>query len=174
MAGDTNGFEGGTDTSAITTGNSGGLSGTAFSAVSSMTYSATQAAHGSLAGRTAGSTIGYAEHSLSGTGVRYARAYVYVGGLTQFMHLKMASGNDSYLLQTDGTTITFFAEVAGSFTTLGTTSTTHTNQWMRIEMSGTTGTGGAGEARIYVGDSSTAAATLTGSAARSSGTWSAV
>ncbi|MBN6054507.1 hypothetical protein JYK22_21375, partial [Nonomuraea sp. RK-328] len=174
MAGASNTFEGGTNAVTITTANSGGLSGAAFSAVSNVTYTTERAAHGSLAGRIAPLETGTVEHALSGSGIRYARVYAYWTAFFQPLELRLTNSGNWYLVDITDTTVSLSATVNGSPNTLAQQTTSLINQWVRIELQGTSAAGGQAEARFYAADSQTALFTLSGSAARTADTWSAV
>src|SRR5688500_6975412 len=79
MAGATNSFEGGTNSAIITTGNSGGLSGTAFNSVfSDPVYTTVRAAHGTVSARLPADSFAEFGYALSGSNsTRWFRVCLY-------------------------------------------------------------------------------------------------
>lgn len=141
----TNTFEGGSDTTAITTGNSGGASGTAWdNVINAPTYSATQA-RDTLSGAIATSASGtkYLTWSTAGGTItdHYGRAYVYldIGAATnintsRFFEFRNGSGLTAFIRPKASSTarVTEIADSAGSIVAVGSTVWTK-NTWVRIE-----------------------------------------
>jgi hypothetical protein len=167
----TNTAEGGSDTTAVTTGNSGGGSGTAFGSVSAgaggtITFSATQVAHGALsyqfasaAGVTCFARLDNPSNSTSFTG----QAYYYLTGYPSANSIIYAQQNTSgsvntqLLLNTSGQILV--QNAAGS-TQATFTNAVPLNTWTRITCFGTvSGTVGTINASMYPGDSTSATET---------------
>lgn len=164
-----NTFNGGSNGTSITTGNSGGTSGDAFQEVSGATYSSTNAT-GSRAPLVAQLTSsGYVLWNITPSQRDiYVAAYYYLTSYPSSswetaIWLRAGSFNDNaqIRLQSDGR-----IQVSGSdFTVILTTSSAiPLNQWVRIEAKitiGTTNSNGAVDLRIYSGDSPTPLETKT-------------
>lgn len=169
MAQSTNNAEGGTNTTTVTTGNSGGASGNAFSAVNAgITFSSTQKAHGSLAYAFAGTAATFNVvqlDSASGTTTGWAlRFYVYLTGYpsaeTTFCAAQTAGGvglAGLNLTATGGIKLTRAAgALAGTFT-----NTLSLNTWYRLSMwGGVSATVAPLNAAIYALDNATAIESL--------------
>ncbi|MFI6909669.1 hypothetical protein ACIBKY_51000 [Nonomuraea sp. NPDC050394] len=169
MAGAANTFDGGTPGTSITPANSGGASGTPFSAANT-SYAATPGMQGAACAIVPALNAGWVEHPLSGTGTRWVRAYNrpsdYSFGLVD---LHLANGNyirvdvnDGFIALTssNGSAETWVASQA--FTPEG---------WMRVELQASASASSTATARIYTDpDSETPAIQLTGVVA-SGGTW---
>lgn len=131
-----NSFEGGTNTTAISTGNSGGASGNAFDVIGSTapTFSSTWAAHGSLSAHSAG---GYCEWTTSmGTQTQvWFRMYLYLavapaGTIDCFYTRDAAVTSPGSIQMTSGRVLelVYQAGTLHSMTTL-----VPLNQWIRLE-----------------------------------------
>lgn len=142
----TNTFEGGTDTTAIDTTNSGGTSGTVFDAVPGTfkpTFSATQAAHGSLSAKfTVGASAGteYVSWSTGGGTLtdHYGRCYCYfdIGANTNIVVARYYefrnAGLACFIRPAGSGRVTEIADAAGSIVATGSVAWAK-NQWMRVE-----------------------------------------
>lgn len=171
-------FEGGSDGTTITTGNSGKYpSGTAFStitisATATVAYSNTQAVRGTLSGKIAtGGTAGNALIQWNGlgiTGTCYSRQYIYCtanpGSNHRILGMANASGTAHMAVQllTDGK----MRLVAGSGAVIATTSgSLPLNQWVRIEVTSVAGATGNQSLSYFSGsnlETTTADATISG------------
>lgn len=138
-----NTFEGGTQGTTISTGNSGGTSGNAFDNVSigsggTLTYDGTQAAHGSLSAEitTAGSGVFFGWVASLGTQTQvWFRQYLYLTGnpsanIAPFKAQSGASNCAQMGINTSGK-ITF--QNAAFSTVITSASTIPLNQWFRVE-----------------------------------------
>ena len=156
----TNNFEGGTNTTAISTANSGGTSGNAFNAVSvgvgaTTAFSTTEYAHGSLSGEfaTGGtSTTTYVNWNIASQSKIWFRVYCYFTANpgTAILLWEALQGNTRVSTVAVNTTGTISMQnAAGS----GLGTTTHTiplNQWFRIEgYSIGSATAGATEVKLF-------------------------
>lgn len=153
-----NTLEGGTDAVVVTTGNSGGASGDAFTGVSTWVYSNVQS-RDLMAMRTVN----------PGTGIFVAR-WVTVGtpaALRAYFYLTTLPTSDILLLHLgDAAAVTFRTNSVGKarLTAGGTTLWTATadfplNQWVRCELYSTASTNsvdGTAKVAYYLGDSTTA------------------
>ncbi|MFI7630281.1 hypothetical protein [Microbispora rosea] len=184
-----NSFEGGTNNSSITTGNSGGTSGDAFSLVDtdggSPVFTNAQAAHGTLSARLPPDSG--LQWGLSGNGDRYIRAYLRpvlhnTSGQTHTIRLELATPNvgafwyaEIALTSTTATlTLQAWNNSGGEQVIVGTASTAPlTGQWIRVELRATNAASGNGELRLYNSpDSSTPSATITGNMTQTLEAWS--
>lgn len=160
----TNNAEGGTNTTTVTTGNSGGASGTAFAAVNAgITYSSTQKAHGALAYAFAGTAATFNTVTLNsgdGTTTGYSvRIYAYLTGYpsaeTNFISIQTAGGvgMSGFNLTTTGLLkVVHAGGTAGTYTT-----PLSLNTWYRITIYGTvSATTAALNTAMYALDSGTA------------------
>lgn len=159
-----NTFEGGTNTAVVTSGNSGGASGDAFTAVeTNVVFSSVRAAHGSLSALIANPGVATAtmRWALTTAATVAARSYIYLSALT-------AADLDFIRLSHVGDTSAVFARGIGDgrlrLTILGaavpwtSTNTIPINQWVRIELrvtAGTSTTTGTARLAYYLGDSTT-------------------
>ncbi len=170
-----NTLEGGSDTTVITAGNSGGASGDAFTAVvaSTLTFSATQAMAGSLSMRTGNTaTQAYARWNPTAGTAYAARAYFWLGGLTaadeRFMSFLDAGGTTQYAYIVGNGAGKLRFGCTGSGTTWTAAATYPTSQWLRIEMycvAGSTTGNGIAQVGIYLGhDTATPVDTFSSSA----------
>lgn len=169
-----NTFEGGSNGVAITTGNSGGASGTAFSNADYALYSTTRAAHGTVSSLLPPpdepATAKYS-YDLSGSGTRWIRAYLWAASWSSsplVMYLGTSSLNFfDVILTTSQVRVSHYNGSSDSvIATIAVAPATST--WIRVEMQANTS--GAAEIRLYnTGDGG-----LTGSASGSrttAGTW---
>lgn len=179
-AGWSNNFEGGTDTTTISTGNSGGTSGQAFDFVSipataAITFSTTAAATGTLgalisAGGTAGTPhveAAFGWNTASDSPI-YGRLRYRVPSLpASAIRIAVIAGGDGsfqgdWRLNTDGT----IGMYTGTGTLIGTTTAAVTaNQWFDIGVAITSfnATTGSLEAKLFLDpNSNTATETITG------------
>lgn len=165
-----NTFEGGTNGTTITTGNSGGTSGHAFDAVTitngSLTFSSTQSAHGSLAAAmsttvSTGQVANFSWNTIPLTTTMYGRVYVYLTAspITTDANIQFrgtgASNGGSIQIDTGRHLVL----QNGVFTTILTFSTVlATATWYRIEWYMATGTAGNASFTVtyYAGDSQSA------------------
>ena len=150
----TNGFEGLADETAITTGNSGGTSGTAFDHVLNVVADTARAAHGTVSCRPtlAANSSGYVGWLASGT-TWYARAYMYL--------TSSPPANLIFMTPFSGATIRVMVRILtgrqvqitdSGFVSRGQSTTVlATGQWYRIEAQFVQGTSAAGlcTVRIY-------------------------
>jgi len=159
-----NTFEGGTPGQPITTGNSGGTSGTAFTYVDdadgAAIYSSTRAAHGSLSCEVppeAYPVLAW-DGLLSGSGDRYARVYLWIPP-DDSCHIGVSIGTDDTDWTADvigdesGCDLVFsnYNYLTGQWTgqvdfpipseALG--------QWIRVEFRGNNAASGSGEVRLF-------------------------
>jgi hypothetical protein len=169
----TNGFEGGTSGTTISTSNSGGNSGNAFDAVSigasaTLQFSSAQAAHGSLSmaltePATAAATYVEWSASLTGSSIAtvYFRAYVYLpanppNNLRFIQAYSSGTLCGSVTSNTNGKIV-----LSNSANTIEQTFTTavSTAAWFRVEgsLTGASGTGGAISCSLYNSPDSTTA-----------------
>lgn len=166
-----NNAEGGSNTTAVTTGNSGGGSGDAFSSVSAgaggtITFSSTQAAHGSLAYAIASAATTANSMILTdvSTGTSFTvRAYVYLTGspsaTTIFIQVQTSGGTNVARLHLNTSRQLQVVNQAGSAVATF-TNAIPLNTWTRITFTGTVNaTTGTLTAAIYPGDSLTATET---------------
>lgn len=165
-----NRFEGGSDETAITTGNSGGDSGDAFdSPVQNATFDTARASHGSVSGRlsVAGTSSAHVTWSTTG-GTWYTRIYLYMSAAPP-ANLQLIKPMSSTTIRAavrilTGRTVQISSSALGD---LGTSTTVlATGQWHRIEALFTQGGPASGLAvvRIYTSaDSTTITETLTAS-----------
>lgn len=158
-----NNFEGGSHTTAITTGNSGGASGDAFDAVTitadgAITFDNTFAALGQLAGKfvTVSSGRAFCEHNLTAAAEGWGRIYYYhEGNPATGLYLGGAYSAGSLLGNfriTTASKITLSTGgVASGTSTMSLTSATVYR--LEFHWKVTSGTTGDWELRIYQGDS---------------------
>lgn len=177
MAGQRNGFEGGTNATTITTGNSGGASGDAFSTiVGSPTYSSTRAASGAMSGRLPPASPGTSlSFNLSGTGTRWCRIYLWATAWTaSTVFFDLSGANVLYYAEVRPTNVELRQAVGTSDSLLGTISVAPaTSQWIRLEMQATSLATGAAELRLYnTADSTTVSGSTTGAKPQTADTWS--
>ena len=177
MAGATNTFEGGTNTTVISTGNSGGASGTAFSFAENTTFSTVRAAHGLLSARMPaedGPTRASFGYDLSGNGARWVRGYFYSTSWASSPTLMGVSTVDFYsydveLTSTEARIINYNGTSSATIATIS--AAPAVNQWIRVELSANNTTGAA-ELRLYnTADSSTATGTATGTRTIPTSAW---
>lgn len=186
MASPANTAEGGSNTTAVTTANSGGVSGDAWqlvtaSATCSLTFDNTHAAHGALAykvllGATAGESYGEWSTSLTAAataGPLYARAYLYFTAnptiaVNPFRWLSTTTLRGLVQITTAGK----IAVLNSAGTAVGTSSASiPLNQWFRLEAS-IVGSATAGQiiARLYnTADSTAVTETITSAATINTG-----
>ncbi|GAA0853513.1 hypothetical protein ACFQVD_26425 [Streptosporangium amethystogenes subsp. fukuiense] len=177
MAGAANTFEGGTNTTAISTGNSGGTSGNAFSLAENVTFSTTRAAHGLLSARMpaeSGPTRASLGYDLSGNGTRWMRGYFYSASWASDPTLMLLFTADFYSFEVQLTATQARVNVYNG-TSTATTATISAapavNQWIRVELQANNTTGAA-ELRLYnTADSSTATGTATGTRTIPASAW---
>ena len=143
----TNTAEGGSNTTTVTVGNSGGGSGSAFDQVtigtsSTVTFSSTQAVHGSLAynftssGTSAASLVQWIASVTAGT-TWYARIYVYLPALpaTTLRLVKFADAAASPCALFDVSSAgKILARDASSTTVTTSTLAVSAGAWFRLEM----------------------------------------
>jgi len=183
MASQTNTFEGGTNGTTITTGNSGGGSGTAFGGVTlgdgTGIFDSTRAAHGSLSGKfTTGATgsQSFVQWTTTRASTVYARVYVYLTA-NPSVPLYVAEFRDStaglafngaVIIGADGTVRV--ADSTGN-AVANSIATVALNQWVRIEYQVVcNATTGSVTARLYnTADSTTITETVT-TTAKNTGT----
>lgn len=170
-----NNFEGGTSTTTVSTGNSGGVSGNAFDSVSvgataSLQFSSAQAAHGTLSmlvQNGASSSSAHADWTTSmGTQATiYWRAYCYMpGSAGSAWRMIQAETTGSHVgsVFISGTTI--HLSYGSGFTSAGTLTTpVPTGQWFRLEgyFTGDSSAGAVSASLYTVTDSVTPAETKT-------------
>lgn len=151
MAVKRNSFDGGTNTTAISTGNSGGVSGDAFDAISGTpAFSNTHAHSGTLAARFPPSALSRLNFNITTNDI-YTRQYVWLqANVAQTLLLLTDAANaggssTGRISMLAGGTLEV-GNASGSVTSLGATVVT-LNQWVRIEGRFSTTTGC--EARLY-------------------------
>lgn len=154
MAAANNTFEGGTNTTTITTGNSGGGSGNAFDVVnigsgSGVTFDNTHAHTSSLAGKMAsgtgnGATVRWSTTIGSQTQV-WGRQYIYITANPSADLSIFSNGFDLYVTSTGK------VKLVGIATATSTNSLT-LNQWNRIEHRYNAAVSGTFEAQLFVTD----------------------
>lgn len=170
-----NSFEGGTDTTAISTANSGGTSGTAFDVTSTPTgttlaFSSTHVAHGGMAmfaspGATVSSPSARWTTTVGSLSTVWVRAYIYLTGYpaAQNRLIEFRSGAAAVAatlrMNTNGT----LSAGGASGTAVTTTTVVPLNQWVRVEMMAVgSATAGQVEIKLFTSmDSSTATETQT-------------
>lgn len=163
----TNSFEGGSNGTTVTTGNSGGASGDAFDnaptpgAGGVMTYSTAQAAHGSLSMTTStgvGSALAYAGYTLATTSADTCRTYC------RFVSLPSAQQNFVRYLSTGSQALRVNCTTSGLIEVRNaannvvgtTTSAISAGSWFRLELQSTWSTTvGAVTLRLYLSPDST-------------------
>ncbi|MEU8035717.1 hypothetical protein [Streptosporangium sp. NPDC049078] len=186
MAGATNSFEGGSNGVAISTGNSGGLSGTAFDKISldpfadppmDPLYSTARAAHGTVSGLLNGGKGNGVGWDLSGSNsTRWVRAYLYkAGAWTGDVEIFIDMANGCYFALRPGASNVLLRHYNNSSeATIATIAVTPASgQWIRLELQANNGAGGAAEARLYnSADSLTPSGQASGSRAQTASAWS--
>lgn len=180
-----NSFEGGTDTTAISTANSGGTSGTAFDlanipAGTTLAFSGTHVAHGGMAMYAAPGATTNSPHVRWSTAVgtltqAWARAYIYLTAYptvqTRLIEFRTGAAAVGATLRIN-TTGTLTAG-GNSGTAITSTNTVPLNQWVRVEfMAIGSATAGQVEFKLFTSldsatptETQTSAATLNTSAA---------
>lgn len=169
-----NTFEGLADETVITTGNSGGTSGSAFSSViGSPVADTARAAHQTRSMRCpAGSTANYVYWNISGTNAA-ARAYIYLTATPTGETPIIRFYNASSFVLTAALLSTGKLRLSHVSSGLVGTSTANVplNQWVRIEMRGTiSGTAANVSLAMYAGDSATPIETPLSSTTSNTGT----
>jgi len=166
-----NNAEGGTNGTGVTTGNSGGGSGTAFDQVqtfsgSTCVYSSAQAAHGSLSVKVktvSNSASAYVTwNSFTAQATLYGRCYYYFtgnvpSGGTRIVEFFKDFDTGTYIGgigMISGAPTIAIQNAAFTFTKTWTTAMT-LNTWYRIEYKFTFGNSGSATVNLYQGDSST-------------------
>jgi hypothetical protein len=156
--------EGGTNTTIITTGNSGGASGDAWDAISAsaFTFSSTEAMTGSLSMRTTNTALqAYARWNTTGTA--YAcRAYFWIGGSTTadeslISFFDAAGASQIAYIRPQGTGRVRFG-TTGNSNVWTATNTYPTSQWLRFELyavPGATTSDGIASLAYYYGHDTT-------------------
>lgn len=164
----TNSAEGGSNSVTVTTGNSGGASGTAFASVNAgITFSSAQKAHGSLAYAFAGTAATFNTvrlDSADGTTSGFSlRAYVYLTGYpsaeTAFMQVQTGAGTNMASLNLSAAGKLRLMRSGGSYTGQEFTNAIPLNTWTRVTFRGTVSATATLNAAIYPGDSATATET---------------
>lgn len=162
-----NTFEGGTNGATITTGNSGGTSGTAFDAVTigaaaTVQYSTAEAMHGTTSMQivnpaTVTSFITYSGYTATQMVVRfYVRFDTLPTGNGPIRLCDVRTGSTGVTRIVLDTSNRFLFQTSNGTTTLKTFSAISPNTWYRIEFATTNGTSGATiKMDYYVGDSGT-------------------
>lgn len=155
--------EGGTNTTAVTAGNSGGSSGNAYDTVTGApTFSTTQAAHGSLSYSFSTSTAATLSlnwtTSVGSVAVVAGRAYLYATSFTVGSMICRGRDNTSaqiFRILTD-TTGKITLRVGTGNTLVGTgASSMSVNTWYRIEWVINVAASAQVDVRVYLGDSTT-------------------
>jgi hypothetical protein len=172
-----NDFEEGTNTTVITTGNSGGTGENAFNQVASTnsatsTFSSTQKAHGSLSAAftttaVAGHTyIGWLTATLGSMSTSYGRAYIRLSALPAaqdaVIQIRGTSSSNAGNIQLD-TSGHIVAQTPSFATAFTFTNAMAINTWYRVEWKLVAGTAGSASFQIslYTLDSTTATETHT-------------
>lgn len=171
----TNSFSGGTNAATITTANSGGTSGDAFTSISGTPIYTTSQASGNRSPMVAqissanSGTVGWDPVTLAARTI-YVRAYVYItaspsAGGSFILCDSVSPGVNLYI---DTSRRLSVRRTTGSTDFAKQTGSVPTNQWCRLEVKfvvGTTTSNGACEIRRYdSADSGTSSETTTGSA----------
>lgn len=172
----TNSFEGGTNGTAVSTGNSGGASGTAFSYVDGPPkYSSLRAAHGSRSMLITTVDGGVAALAMSGSGTRWLRAYVWSTSWSNafsIMYADMASGADISVELGSFSMVLKHYNGASTATIATGTVAPATSQWIRVEMQITSDASGAAQARLYNSmDATSPSDSISGSRSQTASTW---
>ncbi len=152
----TNTFEGGTNGATITTGNSGGASGTAFNQVTAGITYTTDAMHGSRAATTASSATEYTRWSYTDSAI-LLRSYHKFASLSGQTPLRIAFGTGSIVIgmMTGGNLGRFQLYSGGGLAT--SPGAISPGMWYRFELYVKTGSGnGEVRAAIYTDDSTSA------------------
>jgi len=161
-----NTFEGGTDSTAVTTANSGGASGDAFNAATAgISYSTTRAHEGTHSGMftTDAATTYLAWYPGANTNFA-ARAYYYFteansGGEFHLTGLYEAGGNSALIFRlTSGNVLRVYKNIAPTSNSWAPTTTMPVGSWIRTELlveQGTTSSNGRVRAAIFSGNSTT-------------------
>lgn len=165
-----NTFNGGTSGAGLSTSNSGGVSGDAFSAVeSTLTFSSEQARDGSLSVKApSASGSGYGRWSVSGDRTAATRMYLYMTAAVSTSNGDFITGRVdinggavviSNMITSSSPSQRLRLRSTASANIWTSSSTLPLNQWVRVEMLVNIGSGASdGQARIayYVGESATA------------------
>lgn len=173
-----NTFEGGTNTTAISTGNSGGTSGTAFDSALNALFSNTRAAHGLLSARLPASTSASMGMNLSGSGSpRWMRAYLWSTSWSSspvVMYLNMGTPSFGHFrVELTATQARITHNNGSTDSTIATISVTPaTSAWIRVEMQALNDTTGACELKLFnTPDSDTPSGTATGARTQTAAPW---
>lgn len=178
-----NTYEGGSNTTTITTGNSGGGSGTAFDDVTigasaALTYSTDQAAHGSLSAKYVNNTstaITRMRWTCSAQTQVFGRVYLYLTGIHSstwyFLNFQDASANSRGSLGINSGGKLVGINGAGSGWGSPTTAAMPTSQWFRVEYDWPGSTSGTVTIRYYSSmDSTSITETMSASSVNMGGT----
>lgn len=168
MATLTNSFEGGSAGTTVTTGNSGGTSGDAWTLTASVaggtyTFSGTGAAHGALAGAVTTAGTGGAErrgwsvNAGDTPGVQFFRFYIdpanITGTVSPLRGMNVGSGGQRFRIQVTAAGVVTLHN--GANTAIWTSSALAAGTQWRIEASVTGSTSGDARVRIYAADATT-------------------
>jgi len=161
-----NTFEGGSNGTTITTGNSGGASGDAFNLVNigagaAVIYDNTHTAHGGLAMKCSSGTSGslaYVEWDPSASSNFYGRFYIYIaanGAVGDWYYDGGSSGADKAIITTDASNHICLQDSTGLPVQATSTSTMALSTWHRIEFHIICSTTvGQMEAKLFLGANS--------------------
>lgn len=156
-----NTLEGGTDGLAISTANSGGASGNAFTAVASpISFSTEQAHAGSLSMKpSVAANQSYVRWGFSGTRSLAFRAYVYctTAHTAEYIINRLDVGGNSVVAAVIGSNSMLRIKSGGTYQWTA-SSTFPLNQWVRIEFLteiGTSANDGKARLAYYIGESAT-------------------
>lgn len=170
-------FEGGSNGAVITTGNSGGVSGDAFTSVTNLSFSSAQAAHGILSGLASSSAAAALPTTgAASNGVGYVRMYLWVTGTTTTERVLGLNDTTGFFfgarLNASQLQLMTFNGSTSNYYTQGTT-TLPANQWVRVEVA--VRHAASLEARLYTTlDSFTATETITQTLGTGTDAWSSV
>ncbi|MEV3981755.1 hypothetical protein [Nonomuraea sp. NPDC049758] len=172
MAGASNSFDGGTPGQAITPANSAS-SGTAFFTATAMTYSNARVHRGSLSGLIADGATGYVEHSLTGSGNRWVRAYVFCQTYNyDLVSLQMANGEYLSVGFIEGAAVLYKGAPGTADAWMDYVTFSPPAGWVRVELQASPAAVSTALARIYTEpESSTPTIELSGPVLRTATTW---
>ncbi|MFF4779400.1 hypothetical protein ACFY05_41955 [Microtetraspora fusca] len=185
-----NSFEGGTHGVAITPANSGGTSGDAFTQVNpAITYSNVRAAHGTLSAEFPADTSAELswQGKLSGSGDRYARAYMWLDQPTgdgyHGLFLTLATTNRTIHWAARIWIFPSYASlelyhynsstgISSYLDTAYPSVAAITKKWIRLELRANNAAAGSGEARLFADpESTTPAVTASGTITQTALAW---
>lgn len=144
--------EGGTNSTTVTTGNSGGASGNAFNAVSgSPIFTTAQAAHGNLSYAIANGSAEYLAWTFTSVGRSFGRAYFRVGSINEsrtLVRLMLSGSQVARINMQPGGTVRLTNSVSNA-TVDESTTTVSNNTWYWVEWDITHTSSSLGSVRLY-------------------------